>query len=152
MDGGRGYVPIIGQVWRGIFSAIPVFGNLFSWQRPPQNVQHESLLLTNSFITPTSMGLALLYPKSSKAYEGKCFCKLEPKVDEYIEGLENSQENREITFISEDNKKVTEDWSDCIDARKLKPEDKQKIAEDLCNCIDYRKPQNKNITPLSDRQ
>ena len=85
LDGGRAYIPIVGQIWRGIFSAIPVFGDLFSWQRAPQNVQHESLLLTNSFITPTSMGLALLYPTTSDAYEGTRFCEKQYKVQEYLE-------------------------------------------------------------------
>ncbi len=62
LNGGRGYVPIIGPVWQGIFGAIPVFGGLFSWKKAPQNVYSESLVLTNSFITPTAMGIALLYP------------------------------------------------------------------------------------------
>jgi hypothetical protein len=61
-DGGRGYVPILGPVWRGIFGEIPIAGQLFSWKRSPQTVFSESLVLTTSFITPTSMGLALLYP------------------------------------------------------------------------------------------
>jgi hypothetical protein len=62
LDGGRGYVPIIGPVWRGIFGEIPVAGQLFSWKRRPQTVFSESLVLTTSFITPTSMGIAVLYP------------------------------------------------------------------------------------------
>ena len=62
VDGGRGYVPIIGPVWKGIFSSIPIFGELFSWRNPPQNVQHQSILLTNSFIVPTALGLVPLYP------------------------------------------------------------------------------------------
>jgi hypothetical protein len=61
-DGGRGYVPILGPVWRGIFGEIPFAGELFSWKRSPQTVFSESLVLTTSFITPTSMGIALLYP------------------------------------------------------------------------------------------
>ena len=62
LDGGRGYVPIIGPVWRGVFGEIPIAGKLFSWKRSPQNVFAESLVLTTSFITPTSMGIAVLYP------------------------------------------------------------------------------------------
>jgi hypothetical protein len=62
LDGGRGYVPIIGPVWRGVFGEIPIAGKLFSWTRSPQNVFAESLVLTTSFITPTSMGIAVLYP------------------------------------------------------------------------------------------
>ena len=91
LDGGRGYVPIIGQVWKGIFSAIPGFGQLFSWKKSPQNVLHESLLLTNSFITPTSMGLALLYPiNETERYQIDFltgidrFSLLEEQVERYI--------------------------------------------------------------------
>lgn len=62
LDGGRGYVPIVGPVWRGLFGEIPVAGRLFSWRRSPQTVFSESLVLTTSFITPTAMGVALLYP------------------------------------------------------------------------------------------
>jgi hypothetical protein len=62
LNGGRGYVPIVGPVWRGLFGEIPVVGSLFSWKRDPQTVFSESLVLTNSFITPTAMGVAILYP------------------------------------------------------------------------------------------
>ena len=62
LNGGRGYVPIIGPVWRGVFGEIPVAGELFSWRRRPQTVFSQSVVLTTSFITPTAMGVALLYP------------------------------------------------------------------------------------------
>jgi hypothetical protein len=62
LSGGRGYVPIVGPVWRGLFGEIPVAGKLFSWRRSPQTVFSESLILTTSFITPTAMGVAVLYP------------------------------------------------------------------------------------------
>jgi hypothetical protein len=62
LGGQRGYVPIIGPVWQGLFGSIPVAGKLFSWQKAPQSVFSESVVLTNSFITPTAMGLAILYP------------------------------------------------------------------------------------------
>jgi len=62
LGGQRGYVPIIGPVWQGLFGEIPVAGKLFSWKKDPQNVFHESLVLTNSFVTPTAMGLAILFP------------------------------------------------------------------------------------------
>ena len=65
LGGQRGYVPIIGPVWQGLFGAIPVAGQLFSWQKAPQSVFSESLVLTNSFVTPTAMGLAILYPTES---------------------------------------------------------------------------------------
>jgi len=62
LDGGRGYVPIVGPVWRGLFGEIPIAGKLFSWRRGTKNVFSESVVLTTSFITPTSMGIAVLYP------------------------------------------------------------------------------------------
>ena len=62
LDGGRGYVPIIGPVWRGLFGEIPIAGKIFSWKRGTQNILNQSLVLTNSYITPTSMGIAVLYP------------------------------------------------------------------------------------------
>ncbi len=62
LQGERGYVPVVGPIWRGLFSDVPVVGKLFSWQRGPQTVYHRSLVLTNSFITPTAMGVAVLYP------------------------------------------------------------------------------------------
>jgi len=71
VDGGRGYVPIIGPVWKGIFSSIPIFGELFSWRNPPQNVQHQSILLTNSFIVPTALGLVPLYPPQQEKHNDK---------------------------------------------------------------------------------
>ena len=62
LDGGRGYVPIIGPVWRGLFGEIPIAGKICSWKRGTQNILNQSLVLTNSYITPTSMGIAVLYP------------------------------------------------------------------------------------------
>lgn len=84
LSGGRGYVPIIGTVWRGIFGQVPVLGDLFSWQRGPKNVRHESLLLTNSFITPTAMGVGLLYPLESGNFDSdERFCELTKQVEDY---------------------------------------------------------------------
>ena len=62
LGGGRGMVPVIGPIWHGLFGEIPVAGKLFSWQKSPKTVYSDSLILTNSFITPTAMGIALLYP------------------------------------------------------------------------------------------
>jgi hypothetical protein len=62
LNGGRGYVPIIGPIWRGLFGEIPMFGTFFSWKRGAKTVYHESLVLTMSSITPTAMGVAVLYP------------------------------------------------------------------------------------------
>ena len=63
IDGGRTYIPVIGTIWQGIFSGIPIFGDLFSWRNHPRSVQHQSIVLTNSFIVPTAMGLAPLYER-----------------------------------------------------------------------------------------
>jgi len=71
LDGGRGYVPVIGPVWRGLFGEIPIAGKIFSWKRGTQNVFSQSLVLTTSFITPTSMGIAVLYPTEALDEDGK---------------------------------------------------------------------------------
>ena len=73
LDGGRGYVPIVGPVWRGIFGEVPIAGKFFSWRRGTKNVFSESLVLTTSFITPTSMGIALLYPTELRKRTGQKF-------------------------------------------------------------------------------
>ncbi|HYX17197.1 MAG TPA: hypothetical protein VE944_23165 [Nostoc sp.] len=84
LNGGRGYVPIIGTVWRGIFGEVPILGDLFSWKKGPKKVLHESLLLTNSFITPTAMAMGLLYPLESGTFDGdQKFCELKDKVEKY---------------------------------------------------------------------
>jgi hypothetical protein len=70
-DGGRSTIPVIGTVWQGVFGSIPVLGDLFSWKNPPQNVAHQSILLTNSFIVPTAMGLGVLY-QQSETDQNKC--------------------------------------------------------------------------------
>lgn len=63
IDGGRTYIPVIGTIWQGIFSGIPIFGDLFSWRNHLRSVQHQSIVLTNSFIVPTAMGIAPLYER-----------------------------------------------------------------------------------------
>jgi hypothetical protein len=73
LDGGRGYVPIIGPVWRGILGEVPIAGKLFSWRRGTKNVFSESMVLTTSFITPTSMGIAVLYPTELRKINGQKF-------------------------------------------------------------------------------
>lgn len=74
LDGGRFRIPIIGQVWHAIFGGIPVLGNLFSFSRGNQNVSHESLLLTNSFVTPTPLGISQVLPlKNKKNYSRDYF-------------------------------------------------------------------------------
>ena len=71
IDGGRWYIPVIGTVCKGIFSGIPVFGDLFSIKNDPKNVQHQSIVLTNSFIVPTAMGIAHLYNNNQDQQENK---------------------------------------------------------------------------------
>lgn len=73
LNGGRGYVPIIGPIWRGVFGEIPVAGDFFSWKRGPQTVFSQSVVLTTSFITPTAMGIAVLYPTELIDIHGKEF-------------------------------------------------------------------------------
>ena len=84
IDGGRTYIPIVGTIWEGIFSGIPVFGDLFSWKNAPKNVQHQSIVLTNSFIVPTAMGLAPLYSNISRLQNEKYdFDRLYLAVEDY---------------------------------------------------------------------
>jgi hypothetical protein len=70
IDGGRTYIPLIGTIWQGIFSGVPIFGELFSFRNHPKSVQHQSIVLTNSFIVPTAMGLAPLYDTQSGSGAG----------------------------------------------------------------------------------
>ncbi|MEH2402446.1 hypothetical protein [Nostoc sp.] len=85
LNGGRAYVPIIGTVWKGIFGDVPVLGDLFSWKKGPKKVLHESLLLTNSFITPTAMGMGLLYPsdRDNNSIDDQKFRNLKCQVEYY---------------------------------------------------------------------
>jgi hypothetical protein len=97
---GRGMVPIIGPIWNGLFGAIPVAGKFFSWQKSPKTVYTDSLILTNSFITPTPMGIALLYPT-----DFPCACKRK------IENLkDDTMFVRTITRCFEDQKKLVESY------------------------------------------
>jgi len=68
-DGGRTYIPVIGTIWQGVFSGVPIIGQLFSWKNSPQSVQHQSIVLTNSFIVPTAMGLATLYQHQQQQHQ-----------------------------------------------------------------------------------
>ena len=85
LDGGRLQVPIIGTIWNAVFNSIPVFGDLFSIPRENQNVLHESLILTNSFITPTPLSLGNLYlPNSSNGFQ---FCDMRDEILTYLNGF-----------------------------------------------------------------
>ncbi|MDJ0705929.1 MAG: hypothetical protein QNJ46_21890 [Leptolyngbyaceae cyanobacterium MO_188.B28] len=96
LNGGRVFFPVIGQLWQAIFGSIPVFGNLFSFQRAPQNVLHESLLLTNSFITPTSLGLGSLYypvKEGEELNKEEYFCWNKIALFKYLDSLNFSTES-----------------------------------------------------------
>ncbi|MEA5537006.1 hypothetical protein [Crocosphaera sp. XPORK-15E] len=109
IDGGRTYIPIVGTIWQGIFSGIPVVGDLFSWQNPPDNVRHQSIVLTNSFIVPTAMGLAGLYASEELTPTGIEFPRLTFRVryqavKNYLDSLErriNSGQPQQETNPSE---------------------------------------------------
>ncbi|MFM9047459.1 MAG: hypothetical protein ACKOOH_07350 [Cyanobium sp.] len=58
ITGRRWYVPLIGTIWEGAFGDIPVVGGWFSFKRFPQNVQYQSIILTNTLIVPSAMGMA----------------------------------------------------------------------------------------------
>ena len=61
ITGRRWYVPLVGTIWEGAFGDIPVLGEWFSFKRPPQNVQHQSIILANTLIVPSAMGMASFY-------------------------------------------------------------------------------------------
>lgn len=95
LDGGRYVVPVIGDIWKGVFGSIPGFGNLFSFKNPPRNVLSESLMLTNAYIIPTTMGLGVLSDgedrdcklmKPDEPFKENC----DVVVKEYVKKLENS--------------------------------------------------------------
>lgn len=65
VTGRRWYVPLIGTIWQGAFGDIPVLGGWFSFKRPPQNIQHQSVILTNTLIVPSAMGMASYFSNSS---------------------------------------------------------------------------------------
>ncbi|MEM8674817.1 MAG: hypothetical protein AAGF83_13230 [Cyanobacteria bacterium P01_G01_bin.67] len=88
LDGGRWRVPIIGDFWNAIFGPIPVFGDLFSVAKGNQNVLHESLILTNSFITPTPLSLGNLYAPIN----GGDFCQQRSKLLDYLKTLKPAGE------------------------------------------------------------
>ena len=64
VTGRRWYVPLIGTIWEGAFGDIPVVGGWFSFKRPPQNKQHQSIILTNTLIVPSAMGMASYFSEN----------------------------------------------------------------------------------------
>jgi hypothetical protein len=74
VTGRRWYVPLVGTIWEGAFGDIPVLGGWFSFKRPPQNIQHQSIILTNTLIIPSAMGMASYY-SSTDGYSSCPSCK-----------------------------------------------------------------------------
>lgn len=64
VTGRRWYVPLVGTIWEGAFGDIPVLGGWFSFKRQPQNVQHQSIILANTLIVPSAMGMASFFQSS----------------------------------------------------------------------------------------
>jgi hypothetical protein len=54
-----GVVPVVGQVWQGVFGAVPYVGRLFTWHKSPELSAHRSVIIVSALIVPTSMDLAL---------------------------------------------------------------------------------------------
>lgn len=63
VTGRRWNVPIVGPIWEGIFGDIPVVGNLLSPRRPPINIQHQTIMITNTLIVPSAKGLLEANPE-----------------------------------------------------------------------------------------
>jgi hypothetical protein len=101
MNGGRGYVPILGPLWRGLFGEAPVIGQFLSWKKKPQTVYSQSLVLTTSFITPTAMGVALLVPTDIPDREEASF--------------PDTPEGRKQRFVAQWT--LVEDYEDCLFVR-----------------------------------
>ena len=103
IDGGRWYIPVIGTVWKGVFSGIPVFGDLFSIKNDPKNVQHQSIVLTNSFIVPTAMGIAHLYNSNDNNVNQKPFDVRKLCVEQYLASKQPSGQKNYIFDTRCDN-------------------------------------------------
>jgi hypothetical protein len=63
VTGRRWNVPIVGPIWEGIFGDVPVVGNLLSPRRPPVNIQHQTIMITNTLIVPSAQGLLEANPE-----------------------------------------------------------------------------------------
>lgn len=68
LSGGRSYIPLVGTVWEGAFGDIPIVGGLFSFKRPTQNVQHQNIILTNTLIVPSAMGMGSYWKRNSPPF------------------------------------------------------------------------------------
>lgn len=127
LDGGRAFFPVVGQLWHAIFGSIPVFGELFSFPRGNQNVLHESLLLTNSFITPTSLGLGLLYPiQDDSIYQGENFCLTKVNLFRYLDSLNPlNDRDQKLNFNPLNSFQNLSD----ADKKYLSPQDKKRCTK-----------------------
>jgi hypothetical protein len=94
-DGGRGYIPIVGKIWQGFFSDLPVVGNLFSWKKDPQNVYHQSVLLANTLITPTVMAIASVYDQTKDDQNSSDSC---PPVS-YYDNQQLNNYKEQLKFV-----------------------------------------------------
>jgi hypothetical protein len=63
VTGRRWNVPVVGPIWEGIFGDIPVVGYLLSPRRPPVNIQHQTIMITNTLIVPSAQGLLEANPE-----------------------------------------------------------------------------------------
>ncbi|MEY4353696.1 MAG: hypothetical protein RLZZ609_1937 [Cyanobacteriota bacterium] len=86
ITGRRWYVPLIGTIWEGAFGDIPVLGGWFSFKRPPQNIQHQSIILTNTLIVPSAMGMASYFNGNSSGYGNQQFFEPAPKSRQTTHG------------------------------------------------------------------
>jgi len=102
-DGGRTYIPVIGTIWQGVFSGVPIIGQLFSWKNSPQSVQHQSIVLTNSFIVPTAMGLATLYQHQQQQHQPSPPPKPPIMKDEEYEQYKQSYEQYKAKLLYYDH-------------------------------------------------
>jgi hypothetical protein len=68
ITGRRWNVPIVGPIWEGVFGDIPVVGNLLSPRRPPVNIQHQTIMITNTLIVPSAKGLLEANPELNSQY------------------------------------------------------------------------------------
>ena len=73
LEGGRYTIPLLGHIWQAFFGAIPGFGDLFTLQNDPRNVLHETLMLTNAYITPTSESIVLANTNEYAALEAEIY-------------------------------------------------------------------------------
>jgi hypothetical protein len=103
-DGGRGYIPIVGKIWQGFFSDLPVVGNLFSWKKDPQNVYHQSVLLANTLITPTVMAIASVYDQYKGDQNPSDPC---PPIS-YYDNQQLNNYKEQLKFLQKDKSRDSE--------------------------------------------